>query len=134
VPRVMHFGIFVEERRRGSSEAAALQDAVDDRLIHHAEIITIEGERPPTGGRADPESFARQTDFVIAVVSSKSRTSPSSATVKTVIVARPIIGLRAAAFLTAGIAGVPFGLFVAANCGAALVGVTVIFGLAYLFY
>jgi membrane protein DedA with SNARE-associated domain len=53
--------------------------------------------------------------------------------VKTVIVARPIIGLRAAAFLTAGIAGVPFGRFVAADCGAALVGVTMIFWLAYLF-
>jgi membrane protein DedA with SNARE-associated domain len=35
--------------------------------------------------------------------------------------------------LTAGIAGVPFGRFVAADCGAALVGVTVIFWLAYLF-
>jgi membrane protein DedA with SNARE-associated domain len=53
--------------------------------------------------------------------------------VKTVVVARPIIGLRAATFLTAGIAGVPFGRFVAADCGAALVGVTVIFWLAYLF-
>jgi membrane protein DedA with SNARE-associated domain len=53
--------------------------------------------------------------------------------VKTIMAARHVVGLRAAAFLTAGIAHVPFGRFLAADSGAALVGVTTIFGLAYLF-
>jgi alkanesulfonate monooxygenase SsuD/methylene tetrahydromethanopterin reductase-like flavin-dependent oxidoreductase (luciferase family) len=41
VPRVMHFGIFVEERRRGSSEAAALRDAVE--LTEAAEAWGVDG-------------------------------------------------------------------------------------------
>lgn len=53
--------------------------------------------------------------------------------VKIVVTARHVAGLRAAAFLTAGIAWVPFWRFLAADAGAALVGVPVSFGLAYLF-
>ncbi|MBI2491654.1 MAG: VTT domain-containing protein, partial [Candidatus Rokubacteria bacterium] len=53
--------------------------------------------------------------------------------VKIVVTARHVAGLRAAAFLTAGIARVPFWRFLAADAGAALVGVPVSFGLAYLF-
>jgi membrane protein DedA with SNARE-associated domain len=53
--------------------------------------------------------------------------------VKTIVAARHVIGFRAAAFLTAGIARVPFRRFVAADGAAALVGVTLVFGLAYLF-
>ena len=41
--------------------------------------------------------------------------------------------LRAAAFLTAGIARVPFWKFVVADAGAALFGVPLVFGLAYFF-
>src|SRR5262249_25707145 len=41
VRRVMHFGIFVEERRRGSSEAAAFQDAVE--LTEAAEAGGLDG-------------------------------------------------------------------------------------------
>jgi membrane protein DedA with SNARE-associated domain len=50
-----------------------------------------------------------------------------------VFTARHVIGLRAAAFLTAGIARVPFGRFLAADTAAAVVGVPVVFGLAFFF-
>jgi membrane protein DedA with SNARE-associated domain len=53
--------------------------------------------------------------------------------VKTVVIARHVIGLRAAAFLTAGIARVPFWKFLATDAGAALLGVPLSFGLAYFF-
>ena len=53
--------------------------------------------------------------------------------VKTVVTARHVMGLRAAAFLTAGSANVPFWKFVAADAGAALFGVPLVFGLAYFF-
>jgi membrane protein DedA with SNARE-associated domain len=43
------------------------------------------------------------------------------------------MGLRAAAFLTAGIAHVPFWKFLVIDAAAALVGVPVVFGLAYFF-
>jgi len=52
---------------------------------------------------------------------------------KTIVTARHLMGLRAAAFLTAGTARVPFWKFVAADAGAALVGVPLGFGLAYFF-
>jgi membrane protein DedA with SNARE-associated domain len=52
---------------------------------------------------------------------------------KTVVTARHVMGLRAAAFLIAGSAGVPFWKFVVADVGAALVGVPLVFGLAYFF-
>ncbi len=44
-----------------------------------------------------------------------------------------VMGLRAAAFLTAGIAHVPFWKFLAADGAAATLGVPVSFGLAYFF-
>lgn len=53
--------------------------------------------------------------------------------VKTVVMARHIVGLRAAAFLTAGIARVPFWKFLATDAGASLLGVPFSFGLAYFF-
>jgi membrane protein DedA with SNARE-associated domain len=53
--------------------------------------------------------------------------------VKTTVAARHVMGIRAAAFLTAGIAGVPFGTFLAADAAAALVGVPLMFSLAYVF-
>jgi membrane protein DedA with SNARE-associated domain len=43
------------------------------------------------------------------------------------------MGLRAAAFLTAGSARIPFWKFVVADAGAALFGVPLLFGLAYFF-
>lgn len=52
---------------------------------------------------------------------------------KTVVTARHVVGLRAAAFLTAGSARVPFWKFVVADAGAASVGVPLVFGLAYFF-
>ena len=52
---------------------------------------------------------------------------------KTIVTARHITGLRAAAFLTAGSARVPFGKFGVADAGAALCGVPLAFGLAYFF-
>ena len=52
---------------------------------------------------------------------------------KTVAMARHVAGLRAAAFLTAGIARVPFWKFILADAGAALVSVPLAFGLAYFF-
>src|SRR5437667_3572196 len=52
---------------------------------------------------------------------------------KTIVTARHVMGLRAAAFLTAGIARVPFWKFLLADGGAALVGVPFAFGLAYFF-
>ena len=52
---------------------------------------------------------------------------------KTVVTARHVMGLRAAAFLTSGSANVPFWKFVAADAGAALFGVPLVFGLAYFF-
>jgi membrane protein DedA with SNARE-associated domain len=52
---------------------------------------------------------------------------------KTVVTARHVTGLRAAAFLTAGSARVPFWKFVVADAGAAVVGVPLVFGLAYFF-
>jgi membrane protein DedA with SNARE-associated domain len=52
---------------------------------------------------------------------------------KTVVTARHIMGLRAAAFLTAGIARVPFWKFVVADAGAAALGVPLGFSLAYFF-
>ncbi|HEV8643172.1 MAG TPA: DedA family protein [Methylomirabilota bacterium] len=53
--------------------------------------------------------------------------------VKIVFTARHVLGLRAAAFLTAGIAKIPFWKFLAVDAGAALVGVPVGFGIAFLF-
>jgi membrane protein DedA with SNARE-associated domain len=53
--------------------------------------------------------------------------------VKIVLTARHVTGLRAAAFLTAGIARVPFGRFLAADTAAATIGVPVTFGLAFFF-
>ena len=52
---------------------------------------------------------------------------------KTIVTARHLMGLRAAAFVTAGSANVPFWKFVAADVGAALFGVPLVFGLAYFF-
>ncbi len=52
---------------------------------------------------------------------------------KTVVTARHVMGLRAAAFLTAGNARVPFWKFVVADAGAAALGVPFVFGLAYFF-
>jgi len=52
---------------------------------------------------------------------------------KTIVTARHVVGLRAAAFLTAGSAGVPFWKFVVADAGAAFVGVPLVFGLTYFF-
>ena len=52
---------------------------------------------------------------------------------KTVVTARHVMGLRAAAFLTAGSASVPFWKFVVADAGAAVLGVPLAFGLAYFF-
>jgi membrane protein DedA with SNARE-associated domain len=52
---------------------------------------------------------------------------------KTVVTARHVAGLRAAAFLTAGMARVPFWKFVVADAGAAVLGVPLVFGLAYFF-
>jgi membrane protein DedA with SNARE-associated domain len=53
--------------------------------------------------------------------------------VKIVFTARHVMGLRAAAFLTAGIARVPFGRFLAVDAAGALLGVPVAFGLAFYF-
>jgi membrane protein DedA with SNARE-associated domain len=53
--------------------------------------------------------------------------------VKIVFTARHVMGLRAAAFLTAGIVGIPFPRFLAADTLAALLGVPVGFGLAFFF-
>lgn len=53
--------------------------------------------------------------------------------VKIAFTARHVIGLRAAAFLTAGIARVPFWKFLGVDAGGALVGVPASFGLAFLF-
>lgn len=52
---------------------------------------------------------------------------------KTIVTARHVMGLRAAAFLMAGIARVPFWKFVVADAGAAALGVPLGFGLAYFF-
>jgi membrane protein DedA with SNARE-associated domain len=52
---------------------------------------------------------------------------------KTIITARHVMGLRAAAFLTAGSARVPFWKFVVADVGAASFGVPLVFGLSYFF-
>jgi membrane protein DedA with SNARE-associated domain len=52
---------------------------------------------------------------------------------KTVATARHVMGLRAAAFLTAGSASVPFWKFVVADAAAALFSVPLVFGLAYFF-
>jgi membrane protein DedA with SNARE-associated domain len=52
---------------------------------------------------------------------------------KTIVTARHVMGLRAAAFLTAGNARVPFWKFVVADVGAAALGVPFLFGLAYFF-
>ncbi|HTU01112.1 MAG TPA: DedA family protein [Candidatus Sulfotelmatobacter sp.] len=52
---------------------------------------------------------------------------------KTVVTARHVMGLRAAAFLTAGMARVPFWKFVVADAGAVALGVPFLFGMAYFF-
>lgn len=53
--------------------------------------------------------------------------------VKIIFIARHIVGVRAAAFLTAGIVRIPFGRFLAVDGGAAMVGVPASFGIAFLF-
>jgi membrane protein DedA with SNARE-associated domain len=53
--------------------------------------------------------------------------------VKIVFTARHVMGLRAAAFLTAGIARVPFPRFIAADFAASMLGVPLSFGLAFFF-
>lgn len=50
---------------------------------------------------------------------------------KIIFGARHVVGVRAPAFLTAGIAGIPFWKFLAADGAAALVGIPLNFGLAY---
>jgi len=52
---------------------------------------------------------------------------------KIVFAARHVAGLRAAAFLTAGIVRVPFAQFIAVDTAAALLGVPFSFGLAFFF-
>jgi membrane protein DedA with SNARE-associated domain len=52
---------------------------------------------------------------------------------KIVFAARHLAGVRAAAFLTAGIARVPFAQFLAVDTAAALLGVPASFGLAFFF-
>jgi membrane protein DedA with SNARE-associated domain len=52
---------------------------------------------------------------------------------KTIAMARHVTGLRAAAFLTAGIARVPFWKFILTDAAAAAVSVPLAFGLAYFF-
>lgn len=52
---------------------------------------------------------------------------------KTIFTARHVMGLRAAAFLTAGIARVPFWKFILVDTAAALIGVPTGFALAYFF-
>jgi len=52
---------------------------------------------------------------------------------KTVAMARHVVGLRAAAFLTAGMARVPFWKFILADAGAAALTVPFVFTLAYFF-
>ena len=52
---------------------------------------------------------------------------------KTVVTVRHVMGLSAAAFLTAGSGSVPFWKFVLAAAGAALFSVPLVFGLAYFF-
>jgi membrane protein DedA with SNARE-associated domain len=53
--------------------------------------------------------------------------------VKIIVIARHVSGLRAAAFLTAGIAHIPFWKFLLVDTAAACVGVPIGFGLAYFF-
>lgn len=53
--------------------------------------------------------------------------------VKIVFAARHVAGIRAAAFLTAGIARVPFTQFLAVDFAAAMVGVPISFALAFFF-
>lgn len=53
--------------------------------------------------------------------------------IKTIFTARHVMGLRAAAFLTAGIARVPFWKFAVVDAVAATISVPIGFGLAYLF-
>jgi membrane protein DedA with SNARE-associated domain len=53
--------------------------------------------------------------------------------VKIVLIARHVMGLRAAAFLTAGIARLPFWKFLLVDAAAASVGVPLSFALAYFF-
>lgn len=53
--------------------------------------------------------------------------------VKIVFTARHVMGVRAAAFLTAGISRVPFWKFLACDAAAALVSVPLAFGAAFLF-
>ncbi len=53
--------------------------------------------------------------------------------IKIVFTARHVVGLRAAAFLTAGIARIPFTRFLLVDTAAALVGVPVSFGVAFIF-
>lgn len=52
---------------------------------------------------------------------------------KTVFTARHVMGVRAAAFLTAGIARVPFWKFIAVDGAAACIGLPIGFSLAYFF-
>jgi membrane protein DedA with SNARE-associated domain len=52
---------------------------------------------------------------------------------KIVVTGRHLMGVRAATFLTAGSARIPFWKFVVADTGAALFGVPTLFGLAYFF-
>jgi membrane protein DedA with SNARE-associated domain len=53
--------------------------------------------------------------------------------VKIIVIARHVMGLRPAAFLTAGIARVPFWKFLLVDAAAACLGVPALFGLAYFF-
>ena len=53
--------------------------------------------------------------------------------VKIVFTARHLLGVRAAAFLTAGIARIPFGRFLMVDAAAAMVGVPLGFAMAFFF-
>jgi membrane protein DedA with SNARE-associated domain len=53
--------------------------------------------------------------------------------VKVILTARHVMGLRAAAFLTAGIARIPFGRFLIVDAAGSMLGVPLSFGLAFFF-
>jgi membrane protein DedA with SNARE-associated domain len=76
--------------------------------------------------------------WIVRVVLSREREERLKAAyrrhgVKIVFTARHVMGVRAAAFLTAGISHVPFGKFLACDAAAAFVSVPLAFGGAFLF-
>ena len=95
-----------------------------------------------SGNQANSKAYAHQfeRDFISSAMNDNTMQREHALmeayrrhAAKTIFTARHVMGVRAAAFLTAGIARVPFWKFILVDGAAAMIGVPIGFALAYFF-